>query len=263
MKARTLLIVFVAALVGCQRGLEPEPPPRTPPIQTPINEAPTEEVDGEVVDGADADRLGYLELTTAGASPADTLPMLVVIHGYGDGPEGIHGLFRSYPEPTRLILPRGPHPHPSRGHSWYPLGAPSTGDEVSVAAAQVAQLVRELTAERPTAGQPVVTGFSQGGMLSFTLAAEHDGLFAAAFPIAGRLTDFGALGARADRQTVVHAFHGAVDDRIPLSDAQLSMEAMVAAGWDVNMTVVPGLAHRVNAELRQALHQAVSESLQQ
>lgn len=268
MNERLLAVLCALICIGCQSSPAPAPPPREPP---PVEASPESAVEAEPPSGDDqavtdeddtaAPQLDYIELTTGRADAFGELPMVVVIHGYGDSPEGIAGLLRSFPEPARVILPRGPNPHPRQGHSWYTLGAPSTGDEISTSAERIVALVADLTTDRPTVGRPIVTGFSQGGMLSFTLAAEHDGVFAAAFPIAGRLTDFDALGDRAARRTTIHAFHGAVDERIPLADAQLSMEAMVAAGWDVQMTVVPELGHSVNAALRQELHQALAEAL--
>ena len=258
---RVLFALALALTFGCDRS--PSPPSQSPPpAPTASTEASPEELDDEAApegdDAAEDDSLEFIELTTGGASARDSLPMLVVIHGYGDSPEGIAGLFRSLETPTRLILPRGPHLHPRRGHSWYNLGGDTTGEEISAAAARIADLTRTLSSTRPTDGPPVVTGFSQGGMLSFTLAVEHDGLYSAAFPIAGRLTDFEALGDPAERSTRIHAFHGAIDDRVPLADAQTSIDAMAVAGWETRLTVVPNLGHSVNAELRGALHSAVA-----
>ena len=260
----TLLFVIAATLsFGCDRGpappSSPPPAPEHAPSEAPSTESEAETPSTETVEeDADGELLDYIELTTGGASARDTLPMVVVIHGYGDSPEGIAGLFRSLQTPTRLILPRGPHLHPRRGHSWYTLGGDSMAEEISGAASRIAELTRTLSSSRPTEGAPIVTGFSQGGMLSFTLAVEHDGVYSAAYPIAGRLTDYDSLGAPGERATRVHAFHGAVDDRIPLADAQTSVEAMATAGWEIELTVVPELGHSINAELREALHSAVS-----
>jgi phospholipase/carboxylesterase len=255
-----LFVLVVSLSFGCDRRPSPLSP-GTPPVPSTQTEERAGQEPGES-DVVELDEsLEFIELTTGDASARDSLPMVVVIHGYGDSPEGIAGLFRSLETPTRLILPRGPHLHPQRGNSWYTLGGATTGRQISEVAARVAALVQTLSTTRPTAGKPVVTGFSQGGILSFTLAVEHDGVFSAAFPIAGRLTDFESLGLPAERVTRIHAFHGATDARVPLADAQTSIEAMAVAGWETELTVVPSLGHSINPELRQALHSAVTNAV--
>jgi phospholipase/carboxylesterase len=108
----------------------------------------------------------------------------------------------------------------------------------------------------------MVSGFSQGGILSYELAARHDGLFAAAFPIAGKLPNAeGLIAGPEGPVTRVHAFHGEADDRIPFADGESAVAALQGAGWAVEMTSVAGVGHSINAEMREALYAAVISAL--
>ncbi|MFO7565984.1 MAG: alpha/beta fold hydrolase, partial [Enhygromyxa sp.] len=133
----------------------------------------------------------YLELVTAGADPSAELPMLVAIHGLGDSPEGFSSLLEGFDRPVRVILPRALDPH-EPGWSWFPIRARDKDVEklaagIERAADALAPAIAELAEQRPTLGKPIVTGFSQGGMLAFCLAVHHGELFSAAFPLGGWL----------------------------------------------------------------------------
>ncbi len=260
------LLITCLAFVGCKSGEAPVP---ETPAASAIAETETErtepaasadpehatEPDNEV------EHLDYIELTTGGADSNMELPMLVVIHGYGDSPEGISGLYRGLQVPVRLIMPRGPLPHPRGGHSWYDISSADYAAQVEASTDRVAELVEALADTRPTS-TTMVSGFSQGGILSYELAAHHDGLFDVAFPIAGKLPNSEGLEPPVGgATTVVHAFHGAADDRIAFADGEQAVATLQEAGWTAEMTSIPGLGHSINPTLRSALYEAVTATV--
>lgn len=85
-----------------------------------------------------------------------------------------------------------------------------------------------------------ITGLSMGGYGTWQLAAEHPGRFAAAVPVCG---GGNPNNAAALAETPIWAFHGAKDDVVPLSESEVMVDAIQAAGGDVKLTVYPEANH--------------------
>jgi phospholipase/carboxylesterase len=199
--------------------------------------------------------LDFLERVAAGADPSAALPMVVALHGLGDRPESFGHLFDGFPAPVRLIFPRAPDSW-GKGWSWFPLGPGAAFEEGLLRSAdRVAALVRRLREQRPTQGPVVVTGFSQGGMLSFVLAARHPDLFSAVVPIAGFLPETLRVSllqtaTTAGARPKLVAYHGDADDRIPFEQGRLTVEAFTAAGFDAELRPWPNTGHTIPATMR-------------
>ncbi len=202
--------------------------------------------------------LQYLETVVGDADPESPLPMLVDLHGMGNLPELVGRGFEDLGMPVRLIRPAGPHAQ-LVGRSWYPLDPREVmTTEVRRSTDRLAELIEHLSETRPTIGKPIVTGFSQGGVLSFALAAFHSDVISAAFPVAGFLPN--ELPARVGLAPAlpVVAFHGADDDP---SACRETVDAMRAQGWDARIEVFPDLGHDMNAELRGRLRDELRAAL--
>jgi phospholipase/carboxylesterase len=190
----------------------------------------------------------YIEHMTGGARAEERVPMIVALHPMDGDPADFLPLLRRYRRPARLILPYG---HPSGGmYFWYDsvdedVAAPRVTREADRIAAAIAALV----AARPTVGKPLVTGFSQGGMMAFALAVTHPEALAAAFPISGRLPSSlypsAALssGPRPTTLPPVVAFHGASDLAVPTQGARASIAELRQAGYTAELHEYPGVEH--------------------
>ncbi|MGV3774614.1 MAG: prolyl oligopeptidase family serine peptidase [Verrucomicrobiales bacterium] len=93
-----------------------------------------------------------------------------------------------------------------------------------------------------------LTGISMGGYGSWELALCHPERFAAVAPICGGasilpclLPASGKLAAL--RRLPIWAFHGAVDDIVPLSESETVVEALKKVGNSPRFTVYPDLNH--------------------
>lgn len=220
--------MLLTMLLACQRT---PPPPAAPPL------------------------LSYIEVRTADAG--DDAPVVVAMHGLGDSPEGFQGLLGDFPLPARFILPAGPIPY-GGGFSWYPY--PPADDaaraaDLGAAADRVAALIASLSSE-PVA----ITGFSQGGMLSFALAAQHPAAVSAAVPISGTLPP--PLWP-SDRLAPVEvtALHGTADSRVPMAGAQEATAALVDVGQDAVLIPYDGVGHTVSREMRLDLYLALADAI--
>ncbi len=237
----------------------PEPAPA--PTKQPAEAAP-EETNPEETTPAyqEAGGVQYVELVTGGAQAEDALPLIIAIHGLGDRPEDFSGLLRGFPEPARVILPRAIDDH-EVGFSWFPIRARSEDVEglsagITRAADALAKHIAAIRAARPTVGRPIVTGFSQGGMLSFTLAAQHPEQVAAAYPVGGWLPPplwpkTGPASEAANPPVI--ALHGDDDRALLIEKTRESVAHQRKLGYSVELVEYPGVGHQITLEMRTKL----------
>lgn len=203
---------------------------------------------------------------TAGADPDATLPLIVAIHGLGDRPERF-ALLDGFPAPARVIYPRGLAPHHG-GYSWFaiePRRATESGEEtvrgVAEAADALAAMIAELTKRFPTRGKPIVTGFSQGGMLSFALAVRHPSALAAAVPLAGYLPEALVPATAPPGTPPIVALHGEDDPLIAIGAAQGTVATLRERGFSAELVAYPEVPHSVSAAMLRELYRRLLASL--
>jgi len=200
----------------------------------------------------------YIELLTGDAAATDELPMVIAIHGLGDRPENFAGLLQGLAQPARVILPAGLKPSDD-GFSWFDVRARSRDVDalakgIGDASDTLAAFIDTVSAERPTLGKPIVTGFSQGGMLSFAIAAGHPESVSAAFPVSGWLPpplwpEAGPKGA----PTPVVALHGDADNAVLIEPTRLAVARLQELGYSVELREYPEVRHQITAEMRGVL----------
>jgi predicted peptidase len=86
-----------------------------------------------------------------------------------------------------------------------------------------------------------VTGLSMGGFGTWRLVAAHPERFAAAVPICGG-GEPAKMAAPLSR-VPIWAFHGALDQVVPLARSREMVDAVRRAGGDVRLTVYPDVEH--------------------
>jgi len=104
----------------------------------------------------------------------------------------------------------------------------------------------------------VVTGFSQGGMMSFALAVRHPERVTTALPIGGML--FEELRPEAAGSTKIRAFHGTIDQVVPLAPTEQAVEALKEQGWDAELTTYEGVGHTVSPGMRKDYTAALKQA---
>jgi phospholipase/carboxylesterase len=187
-----------------------------------------------------------LEIVTGGATKADRLPVIVALHGYGGAPEEITHLFDTFSGKARVIAPRGTE-RAHAGWGWFPADRASyeIPDRVAAAADRVIAAIATAPAG---CGKPIVIGFSQGGMLSWAVAARAPERIAAAIPLAGLLPS-PLWPKKTASPPPVFVYHGDADPVVPLDEDEMTREAFVAAGYAVTFKKMPNVRHRVTPEM--------------
>ena len=196
----------------------------------------------------------------------DALPMIVAIHGLGDEPRNFAGLLAGLPVQARVILPRAIDDH-EVGWSWFPVRARDPDVEALAkgivrAADAVDAGVRRLEVSRPTLGKPIVTGFSQGGMLTFALAVRHPDHYAAAMPVGGWLPPPlwpEALGDAAPPPIV--ALHGDADPAVKIQPTRDAVAKLDELGANAALHEYPGIGHMIPPDMRTELHQLLVDAV--
>jgi phospholipase/carboxylesterase len=221
-----------------------------------------------VPDDPKAGNLYYVEVVLGGAKPDDELPMIVAIHGLGDDPRNFAHLFDTFTDRARLILPRGIAASAGGGGwSWFPQRARDADVEalglgIAAAADELATTIEILARERKTVGKPIVTGFSQGGMLSFAIAVRHPELVAIALPVGGWLPPPLVPSEHAPKGAPpLRAFHGTDDAAVKLAPTTIAVDALKKLGWDVELHTYAGVGHVITPEIHRDLSDALVDAV--
>lgn len=188
----------------------------------------------------------------------DRLPVVISIHGRGDRVRLPSGRYAGIDTPVRLLLPEAPEPFHD-GFTWSPVSVTEDrpaelAEALALNGDRIARVVRWVTEERPIVGKPIVTGFSQGGMLSFTLAARHPDLLGQALPIAGFLPAQ-LLPRRSVRASLpsIHAVHGTDDPVVRIGPTRRAVRRLRMLGYPIELAEIDGVRHVYT----DALHAAV------
>nr|WP_263430195.1 alpha/beta hydrolase [Nannocystis pusilla] len=267
-------LLLLAALAACEPAVQPAAasappvaPPAAPPAPAPAPPAaPAPAVAPVSTPYRQLAGLEYVEVVTGEADPEARLPLIVAIHGLGDRPDRFAALLDGFPGAARIILPRGLDVLDEGGFSWFPIRARSPdvaglAGGIARAGDALVPFVRELVAARPTLGKPVVTGFSQGGMLSFYLATRAPDLFAAAFPVGGWLPPPLWPRSKPEGAPPIFALHGAADNAVKLAPTEQAVAHLQGLGWNARLKAWPDVGHAIPPTMRRELHQRIETAL--
>ena len=225
--------------------VEPTPDP------TPVEPKPLDLVEGEV------EGIHYAEAITGGAERDASLPMIVAIHGLGDSPENFAMLFAGFDRPARVILPRGLEPHEG-GWSWFAFRArdpdvDALAKSIGEAADELAPAIAALAKQRPTTGKPIITGFSQGGMLTTMLAVEHGELLDHAISIGGWLPPPRWPKAKPAHAPTIVELHGDIDKAVAFGPTREAIEHLKSLGWPAELHGYPNMGHAIPPVMREEI----------
>jgi predicted peptidase len=198
----------------------------------------------------------YLVCVPRDYSAARRWPLVLFLHGRGEsGTDGWRQLLQGLPPalfaaperwPAIVLLPQKPDPE----LEW------ESYEKAVLALVERARGIWSVDPDRF-----LLTGLSQGGHGSWVLGARHPDLWAAVGPVcgyvaarrrdaAGRIPAdaFGGTAAELAKPlaaTPVWAFHGAIDDVVPVAETETMIAALREAGGAPKVTIVPEVGHGV------------------
>ena len=189
---------------------------------------------------AEESKLNYqLHVPAGAASGGEKLwPAILFLHGHGESGDdiadvsktGLPAYIADKPDfPFIVIAPQSPW------LTWWPELAGS-----------VQQLLEQCLAELPIDPRRLyLTGLSMGGYGAWYLGSRWPERFAAVAPICGGGYWFHGFPEQVAelKHTPVWAFHGALDEVVPVTASAELVAALRAVGGDVKFTVYPDAYH--------------------
>ncbi len=183
--------------------------------------------------------------------------VVLLLHGYGSNKDDLIGLApelsRGLPN-TLFLSVNAPQPAPNPGgYQWFPL--PSMEPEnmkigTSQSAAHVKALLDEIQATYTLpADRIVLSGFSQGAMMSLFTGLTYDKTLAGVLAYSGTLLqDPKALKADAVQHPPIQLVHGDQDEVVPYAAMDYASENLDALGVAHATHTCYGLAHSIDMD---------------
>lgn len=179
----------------------------------------------------DSKNLGYWVYMPQEVEQREEWPLVVFLHGKGDG---------NRPE---LVLKHGlPREVADGQHFPFLLVSPRSGVDKWWSAPELKLLLDEVLATYPVdVGRVYLTGISMGGFGTWDLGAHVPQYFAALVPICG-----GGDPKMASKYSKlpIRAYHGDADQVVGLHYSQEMVNAVEREGGEVELIVLPDTGHR-------------------
>jgi phospholipase/carboxylesterase len=190
--------------------------------------------------------------------PEKPTSLLVLLHGVGGNEGNLAALGAEADSNTLVVLPRGPITLGPEAFGWFRVAFSSNGPQIVVSEADSSRrslidFIGQLQqAHGIDAAHTVVAGFSQGGILSASVALTAPERVAAFAVLAGRiLPELEPQLADAQRLSTLRGYiaHGTHDDKLPLSWAQRSDDWLTRLGVAHETKLYP-TGHELGAAMR-------------
>ncbi|MBX3188863.1 MAG: dienelactone hydrolase family protein [Labilithrix sp.] len=199
----------------------------------------------------------FIELFPKDADEA--APLVVAIHGMGDKPDAWIDTWSAFPGRAQIAMPRAFTRH-GDGYSWFEFRDGMSDEEYSKEVSASEENLWKGIAKLAGARKVIVTGFSQGGILSFVIAARHPDKVAYAFPVSGS-SPGGLLPKDKAKTAPVIAFHGTADTTLQFRWGLGSVNAFKEQGNDAQMREYRGVGHTITPEMRADLWSEIQKAL--
>lgn len=192
------------------------------------------------------DGVDFIEMFPSDAD--ETGPLVVAVHGMGDKPDNWIDTWKAFPGKAQIALPRAFTKY-GDGFSWFELRDGMTDAELAAGVGEAEDKLWKGIVKLAGERKVIVTGFSQGGILSFVMAARHPDRVVAAFPVSGSCP--GPLLPRDKaRAAPLVALHGTADNVLAYKWGKGAVDAFKEQGNDATLRTYEGVGHTMTPAMR-------------
>lgn len=157
-------------------------------------------------------------------------PLLLLLHGYGSNEEDLFSFAAELPEDYYVVSARAPHSIQYGSYAWYAINFDanqnkfSDNEQAKESRDLILQFIDELIATYPIDDKAIIlTGFSQGAILSYAVALSHPEKIKKVVALSGYISEpiFEENFKTKDFSNLkIFASHGTVDQVIPVDWAR-------------------------------------------
>ena len=191
----------------------------------------------------------HYRLRAAHATPR---ARLVLLHGVGGNETNLVGLINHLPNDLELLFVRAPLQMGPQGYAWFQVSFTSEGPRINAPQAEASRHLLIQFVHNQTPLPTLIAGFSQGGIMSASVALSAPKEVAGFGLLSGRILPE-LKPAIATRNELQHlsAFvaHGRNDEKLPVAWAERSREMLSALGVSCNYQVYDMAHEIVEAEI--------------
>jgi phospholipase/carboxylesterase len=183
-------------------------------------------------------------------------PLLIVLHGYGSNEHDLFGLAPYLDARFQIVSPRAPHMLMPGGYAWFELGWTATDIVINAEQAERSRALligfvgEALAAYGGDPARVYLLGFSQGAIMSASVALTEPELVAGAVLMSGRVPgEIRPLIAPAERLAgkPFLVVHGIYDEVLPIQNGRASRAILSDLPVSLTYNEYP-MAHEINAQ---------------
>ncbi|HEY3595604.1 MAG TPA: dienelactone hydrolase family protein [Polyangiaceae bacterium] len=194
--------------------------------------------------------LGFKVLTIFANGADESSPLIIGLHGKGGSPERLGSrLWPDFPGRAEIALVQGPE-RAGFGFEWFDWPRQMSQEDLAAVVGAAEEKLWPAIAALAHGRKVIVTGFSQGAMMSYVLAARHPDAIALAVPISG-VAPFKLFPSGHASRAPLYALHGTSDDTVPIFWARATVAAFKDDGAVAELHEYPGVGHTITSEMRE------------
>lgn len=187
-----------------------------------------------------------------GGSGGDILPLIIALHGNGDTYDNFYKYaLKDFPEPVRVVLLEAPK-------KYWPYN-PIQLDKYSDAIASFAELSKF---KFKTQGDPILLGYSGGGVMAYYSALTHCDSYSLVVPISGKLEPrMLPKDIEMNNDCHVLAFHGESDSVVSFSGGKFAIETLKKYSENISLIGFDGGHQGVFREQKTMVFDTISQEM--
>jgi phospholipase/carboxylesterase len=186
------------------------------------------------------------------SSPSSQQRLVILLHGMGGSGASmmpVVGPWRRELPNTRFAAPDAPFPSGQGGHQWFRVdGQELRPDHVAFVRDEFDHLIQDIVERegfKNALDHVAFVSVSQGSIMALDAVASGRWKVGALVSFAGLLP---LLPTTASDHMPVLLVHGQDDTRIPVQASKVAAGQLRAAGFDVELDVIPGVGHTISVE---------------